>query len=1111
MANAKGDAVASPVQAGLQATERASAGVFASNGEYWTIGYADLRFTLRDIKGLSYIQRLLQHPGEEFHALDLLGMSGASADSARIEKHESSLPTGVSFRHGLSGDSGEMLDAQAKQEYRRRLVDLDQEMEEFRQKGDVDRADQLQSEIDFLKTEMSRAVGLGGRDRRAGSAAERARLSVTRAIKVALQKISEHHKSLGELLSRCVRTGSFCSYIPGQLGPLRWQFTLQNSTDSAEFAGAQIEFARRQTSFFRAFTDGPVFVGRQAERATLSGCLEQALNGTGRMVLIGGAAGVGKTRIGSEIAAEAVRRGMRTLGGSCYDRDDPVPFIPFIEILEEALAQTRDPAAFRDALGNDAPEIGRLLPQLRRLFPDIPRPLDLPAEQSRRVLFAATSDFLARIARNTPLLLLFDDLHWADEGTLLLLNHLAQLVPGIPLLIVGTYRDFEFEAGGQLAATLDELNRRHLIERIALSGLSKGAVAEMLSSLGGRTPPEPVVQVFYSYTEGNPFFIEELFRHLIERGKLIDSNGEFRSTISIADIDVPPSVRLVTGRRLARLSDVTQKVLATAAVIGRSFTFELLEASTGTDADALLDCIDEAEGGGLIASSLQYPEVRFKFAHELIRRAVLDGQSAPRRQRLHLRVADTIEQLYQNALDDHAEDLAHHLWQAGAAADTGKTTKYLQMAGEKAIQRSANVEAIGHFRNALELIKNSPESPERLRRELTLNTALGSGLVATKGFSSREVGRVFARARELSQRVGETPHLFHALWGLWINYASHSEYAAGFELAEQCLRLAETAGDSSLLVEGHHALGVSCITAGEFARGLEHLEQATAIYNPVDHDELRFIYGQDPAVACLFHAGWALWFLGFPDQALKRNDESIAMARRLKHPATMAMAAAFGSLPYQLCRNAAAVEKLTTEAVAVSTEHDMAFYRGIAVILGGWALTQRGVREEGIARMRLGLDAFRAADAVLMLSYFSAVLAEVYLEIGQAAEGLRVLDSIDGIYDRYWVAEIHRVRGELILKQQDGSDTQEAEAKAEECFRQAWATAREQNAKSLELRVAISTSRLRIRQGRCPEGRALMTETLGWFTEGFATPDLLEAKRLLEDLRSREAELCKTV
>jgi tetratricopeptide (TPR) repeat protein len=1091
---------------------RARTAILVLNGDYWTVGYAGKTFSLKASKGLAYIHRLLWHPGEEFHALDLLSgpdsnfiPEGASAETSSTDSN---------LTVGRLGDAGEMLDSEAKHAYKRRLSELKEQLEDQQERGNSKRAAEIESEIDFLLREISRAVGLGGRDRRAGSAAERARLNVTRAIKTALQKISEHQAELGGLLDHSVRTGLFCCYVADPHAPISWQFSLEGIKAPVEVAGATAPLLlRSETDFLRELEDQTRFVGREEERTSMRRYLGGTRRGEGRVLMIGGQPGVGKTRIAKEFGAEAAQRGYLTLAGGCYDREDSVPFCPFVEVLE-ALAQAPNQAAFRAALGHDAAELTRLMPQLRRMFPDTPRPLELSPDQtreSRRLLFNAFRGFLARNASDRPVFLLIEDLQWADEGTLSLLNHLVRSIAEIPVMIVGTYRDIDVDAGGLLVQTLDEMTRLNLSERISLRGLSRNEVAEMIQALSGREPPPAVVTLIFSNTEGNPFFVEELYRHLAERGELTDSNGEFLRDLKLADVDVPQDLRLAIGRRLARLGGETQKILGTAAVIGRSFTFDLLEAATGVDADLLLDRVEEVEKAGLISATLQFPEARFQFSHELIRNAVLNDLSAPRRQRLHIHIAEAIERVYSAELEDHANDLAHHLWQAGKAADVSKTIRYLEIAAKQAITRSANVEAIGHFRNALELIKTSPASPDRLRQELTLNTALGSGLVATKGFSSREVGRVFARARELSQQVGETPQLFHALWGLWINYASHSEYAAGFELAEQCLRLAQTSGDSSLLVEGHHALGVSCITAGEFARGLEHLEQVAAIYNLVDHNKLRFVFGQDPAVACLFHAGWALWFLGYPDQALKRNDESIALARRLKHPATMAMAAAFGSLPYQLCRDSAAVEKLTTEAVTVSTEHDMAFYRGIGVILGGWALTQRGVKEEGIARMRLGLDAFRAADAVLMLSYFSAVLAEVYLEIGQAGEGLRVLDAIDGIYDRYWVSEIHRLRGELILKQQEGAEAREAEAKAEECFRQAMATAREQNAKSLELRVAISTSRLRIRQGRCPEGLALMTETLGWFTEGFATPDLREAKRLLEDLRDREAPLCKTV
>ncbi len=1087
---------AAPLRPGSGAT-RQSCAIFACTGEYWTIGPAGALFSVRHVKGLGYIQRLLQHPGEEFHALDVLGGCGPVAESDLIEKNESALAAGVSFRRGLQGDAGELLDERAKREYRRRLTDLKEDLTQSRERGDAAGADRIESEIEFLAGEISRAVGLGGRLRRAGSAAERARLNVTRAVRSALDKIAEQDSALGATLNRCIRTGSFCTYVPDPKTPISWQFVLKPDGTEIQTPQPQAVFTPKPTSFAPSYPAASVLVGRDSERAALLALLEQSRQGTGKLVLIDGAAGVGKTRMAAEIAAEASRRGFLTFAGGCYDRSDPVPFIPFVEILETAMARARNPSVFRDALGDDAAELSRLVPHLRRLFPDIPQPAELPPEQSRRLLFGAVAGILARLSLSAPVLCLLDDLHWADEGTLLLLNHLAQLIPGLPVMILGTYRTYEPDPGGQLIRTLDELIRERLIESFSLRGLPIDGVAGMLRALSGQQPPEPVVRLFYANTEGNPFFVEELFRHLSEQGRLLDEDGNFRRGLEMGEPDVPRNLRVVIRRRLARLNESTRKALGTAAVIRRSFTFDLLRAAAHTAADSLLDCVEEAERAGLITATLDYPQARFRFSHELIRQAVLSDLSAPRRQRLHLEAANAIEQLWSDTVEDHAEDLAHHLWNAGAGADPGKTLHYLQLAGERASQRSANLEAINHFRNGLTLAGGIARTPRLLRQEFMLNAALGTALVSTRGFSSLEVGRVFARARELSQQVQETPQLFRAFWGLWINYASRSEYAAGFEMGEQCLKLARSSGDSGLLVEAHHALGVSCCTAGEFAAGLGHLEQAIAIYNPVEHERLKFIYGQDPAVACLFHAGWALWFLGYPDQSIKRDEEGIELARRLNHPATMAMAAAFGALPYQFQRKAEAVERIAAEAVRLSNEYELAFYRCMGAILCGWALAQRGRVEEGSAQMRMGIEAFHSTDGVIMIPYFSTLLAQVYGHNGRPADGLRVLDSIECV-DRYWVAEFSRVRGELLLQQAAG----ENEAAAEECFAQALAKSTEQSAKSLELRAAVSISRLRLKQGRAAEGRRLLAGVFDWFSEGFDTPDLREARALLENLHT---------
>ena len=337
-------------------------------------------------------------------------------------------------------------------------------------------------------------------------------------------------------------------------------------------------------------------VGRRSETAELSDLLDRALAGTGGLVMVAGEPGVGKTRLTEEISAGALRRRAMVFAGRCHEAEGTPPFTPFAELLEAALA--RSPEAFRAAMGEDAPEIARLVPRLRRLFPDIGRPLELAPEQERRQLFEAVTDTLARAARAVPAVLVLEDLHWADESTLLLLDHLAGDLIRMPALVVGTYRDDELSA--HLARTLDSLIRRRLVHQLRLDRLSEHDVAGMLGALaGGQEPPRPVVDALYSETQGNPFYVEEVFRHLVEEGRLFDDQGRFQAGVVLGELDVPDNVRLVIGRRFDRLTENARRVLSTAAVAGRYFDYGLLERCAGDE--VVLEALDEAERARLVA------------------------------------------------------------------------------------------------------------------------------------------------------------------------------------------------------------------------------------------------------------------------------------------------------------------------------------------------------------------------------------------------------------------------------------------------------------------------------------------------------------------------------
>ena len=468
------------------------------------------------------------------------------------------------------------------------------------------------------------------------------------------------------------------------------------------------------------------FVGREAERAHLRRLLDQAVRGQGALVMIGGEPGVGKTRLAEELLLEARQRGVLALTGHCYEMEGAPPYIPFVEILQATVRLVR-PEALRDVLGDSAPEVAKLLPELRRLFPDIPPPLEMPPEQERRYLFNSILEYMERAARAQPLLLVLEDLHWGDDSTLLLLEHIAQRLGEMPALIVGTYRDVELDVGRPLARALEGLVRQRLAHDLALKRLPEAGVGAMLRALSGQEPPAPLVREVYRETEGNPFFVEEVFKHLSEEGKLFDEQGRWRSDLRIAELEVPRSVRLVIGRRLERVCEECRRVLTAAAVIGRGFSFELLEAlgdpsassgqapsassgqapsaasGQGVEPDALLDAIDEAERAHLISSAPDGREACFTFAHELIRQTLLSGLSLPRRQRLHLRVAEAMERVYAHTLDEHTADLAHHLYQAGTAADPQRTVHYLALAGERAFGAAAFEDALRHYENALSL------------------------------------------------------------------------------------------------------------------------------------------------------------------------------------------------------------------------------------------------------------------------------------------------------------------------------------------------------------------------------------------------------------------------
>jgi tetratricopeptide (TPR) repeat protein len=1073
-------------------------GILFQTGQYWTVGYGDARSSLKDIKGLSYIQRLLQHPGEELHALDLLDRPGPGA-AVRADEAPPLKDTGVGI--GGLGDAGEMLDSRAKQEYKRRLLELREELTDLRDRGDSERTAEVESEIDFLAREFARAVGLGGRDRRAGSTAERARLNVTRAIKGALQKISEHNQELGELLDRTIRTGSFCSYVADPRLSISWQLSQEGSRPSVDVESTAPLLLRDDRKFLLSLVDRTTFVGRTEEYAALRRFLDLAVAGDARVVMLGGPPGVGKTRIATELGAEASAKGYLILAGNCYDRADAVPFIPLLEILDDVLARAPTAEAFRNALGDDAAEVARVMPQLRRMFPDLPPPSETTPEQSRRVLFNAIAKFLARAAANRPVLIILEDLHWADEGTLALLTHLARSVRNLPVMFIGTFRDYELGSSGPLAQTIDECTRLHLLERVNLHGLPPASVADMIRTLSGQEPPPSLVDAIYSRTEGNPFFVEESYKHLKEQGRLFDSSGKFRPSFKADDLEVPPSVRLIIGRRLAKLTDETRKRLDTAAVIGRAFTFALFEASAKADADLLLDSLEEAESAGLLSSSLEYREAFFQFSHELIQKVVLRDLSAPRRQRLHLRIADAFERIYKGSLEDKINDLAYHLWHAGSVADPARTVQCLTKAAKRAQAQSAYETALSHMRNALERVRELEPSAARDEQELNLYLEYLRVVRLTNRWTTSEAGNIYARARELCERSGQSSKMCEILQGSATFHLGRGEYALTQDYAQRIVEISHSTSQPKFAIAGNYLLGCALCCLGDLVSAHNHLAQAVGL---ADSMPAPLSGGRAKIYALAFDA-LVLWMLGYPDRAEASATKGVQVAEESQNKSVEAFARIQLHIVVMFRREFARALEIADRALNITTEKQLEWLH-TTISWSREACRILGRAEGSVDRAEKAFDAYFASEAKLYKPYNCTVLAECYGVVGRIEDGIsrveQAISAMQETHERMGEPEMWRVKASLLLRLADtaADRAQALREEGEMCLRTAISTAQSQASKSWELRAAVDLGHLLKKSRREAEAASIVRAVYSWFTEGFDTPDLIRARALLEEL-----------
>jgi len=547
--------------------------------------------------------------------------------------------------------------------------------------------------------------------------------------------------------------------------------------------------------------------------------------------------------------------------------------------------------------------------------------------------------------------------------------------------------------------------------------------------------------------------------------------------------------------RLDRL--VTAKAVAQyAAVIGRQFSYDLLQAVSQLDASTL-----QRELGRLVEAEIVYqrglpPQSTYVFKHALIQDAAYESLLKSTRQQYHQRIAQVLETQFPEIAEAQPELLAHHSTEAGL---TEKAVHYWYHAGQRASERSAHVEAMTHLRQGLALLQTLSETPERTQHEVDMHIALGASLIATKGYAAPEVEQIYIRAQHLCEHLEDHHQLFPVLRGLWIYHLVRAEYQTAHALSEQLLTLAQQAQDPAMLLSAHRPLGSMLFYSGALASAYTHLAQAMGLYDPQQHRTSAFLYGEDAGVVCHSMAAWTLWHLGYPDQGLTRNDEALTLAQQIAHPFSLGFALFGAACLHQHRGEWRAAQERTEAAISLATDQGFPFWMALGTCLRGWALAHQGQVTEGIEQMPQGLRAYRATGAEVRRPHCLALLAEAHGTRGQPEGGLTMLTEaltlIDKTGERWYEPELYRLKGELVLQQ-----SLDHQAEAETSFHHAIAIARSQQAKSLELRAATSLARLWHHQGKRDEARQLLGDVYGWFTEGFDTADLQDAKALLEAL-----------
>ncbi len=834
------------------------------------------------------------------------------------------------------------------------------------------------------------------------------------------------------------------------------------------------------------------FVGREDEFSRLVEGLQRAKAGHGQVFSVVGGAGFGKSRLLHEFKRFVRDEDVKVLEGQCHPYGRGVAYHPITEILKAnfGIVDADSDAEIRDKVQTDL-ELLRLesaltLPYVLELLSVTESGIEdvaMSPHSRREMMVKALELLLTKGSETRTLVLVLEDLHWLDRSSKDVAKSIVEVALTAKVLMICTYRP-------EAVLLWEALPFCH---RIALSRLHEKECVTMVGHLvGTSTITDSIEELVINRTKGVPLFIEEFVQSLKEL-RIIEKLDD-RFHLTGAGLTMASTIQEVVMGRVNRLPEGAREILQIGSAINREFSYKLMAMVTGLSEHDLMSRLSILMYAGLIYERGAYPESSYVFKHFLIQEACYESLPTSTRRRYHRAIAEAMERSFHDKRPGKPEVVAHHFSQAGLVE---RALPYWSKAASNAIRRSANTEGIAYLRQALETIGTLPTTRETMQQELDLLLLLGPALMAVKGYAAREVEKIFARARELVHDLGAAGSLLSVLRGLWGYYIVRADLGTARDLAEQTMRMAEHGTKPSMVLWGLYMSAMTRFHLGDFVAAGDHFKKGGTLYDVRKRGSHRAL--QDPGVACLSYQAPLLWLVGFQEQALRKSLEALSLAEELSHPFSLVYALNIAALTSQLAQRVEEVLERAEASISLCSRHGMPYWSAWGPILKGWALASKGRTKEGIELQRQGLADYVAGGATLACPYFHCLLVEALAKEGRFEEGLRVTeDALIHVYstgDRWFEAELHRLKGELLL-----AISATIHADAEACYQEAFRVARLQGAKSLELRTAMSLGLLRQQQGRNEEAFQIISEVYRGFEEGFQCEDLKKARTLIEQL-----------